>query len=453
MAMSAGHQHPANNGLNGQQQTMGVKKGRFRVVRGVTGGEVDSSPRVSAAPPDFSRSSSASQAESVVTVKKGRFVVRKESERHVAPSSSCEELTGPSASEEHGSPSVSVVPPDFSRSSPASQAEVVTVKKGRFVVRKESERQVVPSPSREELTGPSTSEEQGQQGEYAAVKKVGRFVVKKAADGVQSVGNDLADKRPVAQPGDAAVKKVGRFVVKKGADVSNPPSRSVEAGGDISRLKTDRTHEPLVETPPQITKKKGRFLVKTGASTNDLAGDRKDNDFIRRRNSFTSQIGQPLETLGSTNIAIDAPISTAKKKGRFVVKKGNAAVQQELPPIAASNATLRFQGQIIDLPPRCGIVNGTGHLESALCHLESMRTDMIEAVKSINSCQSDNRMLLERNRELEARVLLLERLLVEEQNLRILAETRLGQLNIENASPVRGTKVDSFGMPLYIDES
>jgi len=399
--LSAGHQQHldlANNGLNGQQQTKGVKKGRFRVVKDVTGVEGDSSPSVNVAPLDFNRPASAAQAESVVTIKKGRFVVRKESERRVAPSARCEEL--------HGTP--------------------------------------------------SASEEQGKRGGYAAVKKVGRFVVKKAVDGVvPKVGNDLADKRPVAQPSDgiqlqnstvAAVKKVGRFVVKKGVDASNPPSRPVEAGGGINdrgtpRLNTDRRLEPQIaeSPPPPITKKKGRFLVKTGASTGDIAGERKDNDLVRRRNSFTSQISQPLETMGSANIVVDAPILTAKKKGRFVVKKGNAAALSELPPIAAPNATMGIQGKVIDLPPRCGIVNGTGHLESAFCHLESIRTDMMEAAKSIASYQSDNRMLLERNRELEARVLLLERLLVDEQNLRILAETRLAhqlaQQNIENTSP------------------
>ena len=397
--LSVDHQHrdPATTGFNGQQQTKGVKKGRFRVVKGVTGVEVDSSPVMSVAPLDFSRPTSAAQAESVVTVKKGRFVVRKESDRRVAPSARCEELHRP-------------------------------------------------------------SEEQGQnaKGEYAAVKKVGRFVVKKAVDGaVPKAGNDLAEKRPVVQPGDevafqnntvAAVKKVGRFVVKKGIDAGNQSTRSAEAGGDMNdrgtpRLNADRTLEPPVSEspPPQITKKKGRFLVKTGASTSDLAGERKDNDLMRRRNSFTSQIGQPLETLGSANIVMDAPIVTAKKKGRFVVKKGNAAALPELPPIAAPNATMGIQGKVIDLPPRCGFINGTGHLESALCHLESMRTDMVEAAKSIASYQSENRILLERNRELEARVLLLERLLVDEQNLRILAETRLAQQlaqqNIENASP------------------
>ena len=396
--LSVDHQHrdPATTGFNGQQQTKGVKKGRFRVVKGVTGVEVDSSPVMSVAPLDFSRPTSAAQAESVVTVKKGRFVVRKESDRRVAPSARCEELHRP--------------------------------------------------------------EEQGQKakGEYAAVKKVGRFVVKKAVDGaVPKVGNDIAEKRPVVQPSDevafqnntvAAVKKVGRFVVKKGIDAGNQSIRSAEAGGDMNdrgtpRLNADRTLDPPVSEspPPLITKKKGRFLVKTGASTSDLAGERKDNDLIRRRNSFTSQIGQPLETLGSANIVMDAPIVTAKKKGRFVVKKGNAAALPELPPIAAPNATMGIQGKVIDLPPRCGFINGTGHLESALCHLESMRTDMVEAAKSIASYQSENRILLERNRELEARVLLLERLLVDEQNLRILAETRLAQQlaqqNIENASP------------------
>jgi len=98
------------------------------------------------------------------------------------------------------------------------------------------------------------------------------------------------------------------------------------------------------------------------------------------------------------------------------------AVPRPNRPAGSSGSNWSVASRTASSGAKNGRLIGTGGVGKVLHYLDTLRSEVVEADRSMASLQSDNRFLRDKNKELEAKISNLERQLAEEKGLRHAAE-------------------------------
>ncbi|KAL9180663.1 hypothetical protein ACHAXT_011116 [Thalassiosira profunda] len=427
----------------GPSPQKGVQKGRFRVVKPGAGGDGQSVA---------SSGDGAENAPAVSAVKKGRFMVKKgASAKDVQQAKTGKDATGEPTNQSPKGKGGDGPGEDAALSPPP--ADTITKKKGRFLVKTGNSTQNLAAMEQEGAGDSSNVAELGSKPSGAAEVETEKC---KPGDGGETV-----QRRP------SLLKKKGRFVVKTGGTGSatnSPRPKPSSAGGSATNsprpmppsaeaarnaLGGISQHFPFAPANPQGPYAAANLPLQPGVA---MATPMLDANGQMVLVSIAQPMQQPPLQPQLPPAQLQAPpqfVSPPVQGSAPTPPPPAASDAQPVPrpraltdersqsvPVAAKSNIPRpirapgssGSGNWANLKGGKGRMVGGGGVGKVLHYLDTLRSEVVDADKSIVSLHSDNRFLRDKNKELEAKHKDLERRLAEEKRLRKVAEAKYQSL-------------------------
>eukprot|EP00986_Skeletonema_menzelii_P008648 scaffold3743_cov155-Skeletonema_menzelii.AAC.3 len=333
-------------------------------------------------------------------------------------------------------------------SEPAVATAVTTKKKGRFLVKIKSVSDTGKlSPTKESVADANKSDTDDAVSKGGAlppqlvgvgannVKKKGRFRVKSGlnlADAEASVASDKADSH-VRRPSEETLQSIPKITSlgEVTADEIAPPITSntqvpapiantqVPQGMDGSGGNNNALPQYTTFVPSMTSYDVNNNVMMVQVQLQQQPQQQTPPTQQPEQNVASSHpTGLPLSNPNSPNIRKE-PTQTQPHVPllQHQARTGSPIPKQP----TASNAQTGSHG-------KNGRLIGCGGVGKILHNLDSLRQEILDADKSITSLQSDNRLLRNKNKELEAKISSLEKRLAEEKSLRRSTDVKLQAL-------------------------
>lgn len=247
------------------------------------------------------------------------------------------------------------------------------------------------------------------------------------------------------------IKKKGRFVIKKGGNIARSSTPPPQQHHDTSSLDGSVSKQSIPTVVSAITSgfQDAALHAPTSVNPNMIL----PLSYPTQQQLFTQPIINQAAVNGQVPVANIQPVGAYDVNGNLILMSAQIMTPQNLSmqqtaqsmttqpsPIAAHQTqqsarqappaisetqkpkkpappkTLpRPEGITSSRPSLGGRIFGTSGVGKVLHHLESVRLEVLEADKSLASLQSENKILVNKNKELEARNAKLERQLAEER--------------------------------------
>jgi len=425
-------QTDAASNTNNSPPKAAVKKGRFRVVKGANEGKAD----------DQSVPNSTANS----TVKKGRFVVsKKPSTNNVTESTKDGKIMSPHESDASSTKSLKKI--DNVKDATEKATNDQTKPNSPAVKKNSGKKSPIPQKKGRFLVTTAASSAANLQAVEAAAKLAASIGQDKDVNGDSSSVDQSVTKGDASRRGsladnqvaEVATKKKGRFVVKTGGNLTNspgtnctPPEVGVQQNG--IGTKTVQQQQPLpanIQMPAYFGNVNNNNMpisgiVPTTSLVQDVNGQIMvvSNVFpiceqnIQQHNSTQhqqqqqSQIHQvyappvqnaitrvqsAISSIGSQAPQLLQPLpnfTDAPARPQQVPTEDNPPSASKAHVPRASRPAGSSGSNWSSLKGKNGRLIGGGGVGKVLHHLDTMRTEIVEADRTITSLQSDNRILV-----------------------------------------------------------
>ena len=426
-------QTDAASTTNNSPPKAAVKKGRFRVVKGANEGKADDQ-------------SVPTTATANSTVKKGRFVVsKKPSSNNVTESTKDGKIIGTQDSDASSKPLKKI---DNVKDATDKATNDQTKPNSPAVKKNSGKKSPIPQKKGRFLVTTAASSAANLQAVEAAAKLAASIGQDKDVNGDSSSVDQSVTKGDASRRGslvdnqvaEVATKKKGRFVVKTGGNLTNspgtnctPPEVGVQQNGVGTQ--TVQQQQPLpanIQMPAYFGNVNNNMpisgIVPTTSLVQDVNGQIMvvSNVFpiceqnIQQHNSAQQQ--QQQHQQAQIHQVYAPPVQNAITRVQSAISSIGSQAPQPLQPLPNfTDAPARPQQvSTEDNPPpahkahvprasrpagssgsnwsslkgKNGRLIGGGGVGKVLHHLDTMRTEIVEADRTITSLQSDNRILV-----------------------------------------------------------
>jgi len=466
-----------------------IKKGRFRVVKGApneanaasTAGATDNQ---SAASLNNTEVGADRAPQPVSTVKKGRFVVKKATVAGAECAAKNGKKLSPQGSDVAKTAKQTANENDVAVAQTKPGPDPCTKKKGRFLVKTGGSSANLAAIEATAAAGADVSTGTGMppKAEKSSKQQNANWIGSGLDEATKTNGNvrDLSLDQ-------TCTKKKGRFVVKTGGTAASPPAGinttlsapegmqntgighahivqltspnsqlpnyiAVDANGQVMGVlsmalpmsQTSQQHHlqqmPAFPTPqPQV---QSQFVHPAVLSTTSSVGSQPHPQQPLHPPPNPSDAHQPLPP------ALRQRAMTDERASENVSLASKAHFPRTNRPCGGSSGS-NWSSRAAPSGGKNGRLIGGGGVGKVLHHLDTLRSEVVEADRSIASLQSDNRFLRDKNKELEAKNKELERRLAEEKCLRRTAEAKCQTLNQKIRDQEMGVNIPQTGSGLH----
>lgn len=420
-----------------------VKKGRFRVVKPVKQDPNEIGDGQSVISTLSENPSEPAVAPAVTTKKKGRFLIRTKSVSEPAGkqlSPTKESVADAKKSETDDAVSKGgVLPPQQSSSSDKAVVGVNNVKKkGRFRVKSglnlaDAEASVTSDKADSHVRRPSEETLQ-------SIPKI------------TSLGEVTADENAVPIATSAQVPApIANTQVPQGMDGSEgninapqqyatfiPSMTSYDVNSNVMMVSTpfltaQNTTMPMMQTSVQQSQIQQMYQHQVQVQQQQQQPQQVPPAQLPEQNVAPSShpTGLPLSNPNSPNLRTQptktqphVPLLPQQARSSSPIPKRQSTASAQTSTSFGSGSWRGISGS----HGKNGRLIGCGGVGKILHNMDSLRQEILDADKSITSLQSDNRLLRNKNKELEAKISNLEKRLAEEKSLRRSTDTKLQAL-------------------------
>jgi len=427
-------QTDATSTTNNSPPKAAVKKGRFRVVKGANEGKAD----------DQSVPTTAANS----TVKKGRFVVsKKPSSNNVTSETTTKDvkITSPQESDSSTKPLKKI---DNVKDATEKATNDQTKPNSPAVKKNSGKKSPIPQKKGRFLVTTAASSAANLQAVEAAAKLAASIGQDKDVNGDSSSVDQSITKGDASRRGslvdnqvaEVATKKKGRFVVKTGGNLTNSPGTGTnctppEAGVQQNGIGTQtvQQQQPLpanIQMPAYFGNVNNNMSISGIVPTTSLVQDVNGQIMVvsnvfpiceQNIQQHTSS-AQQQQQQSQIHQVYAPPVQNAITRVQSAISSIGSQAPQPLQPLPNfTDAPARpHQVPTEDNPPpaskahvprasrpagssgsnwsslkgKNGRLIGGGGVGKVLHHLDTMRTEIVEADRTITSLQSDNRILV-----------------------------------------------------------